>query len=312
MIFFNRLFNRKIIIFVHGLSNKPSRRLLKEWLKKSILEGFKNINVKKRRFNFSVAYWADLMYEKPQTLSEKDKNSDAFLDDPYVPGDPSKYKSFKPNKIKKAVLSKLSEIIDKISFEGSRFINIDAISNMLIRTLFQDLDQYYNKVFSTGAYTGKSVKSAIRERLSALLKKHRGKKIMLIAHSMGSIIAYDVLTLLTPDVKISSFVTIGSPLALPVIKKKVLEEQEKDNNNTQVLKSPENIDKWNNFSDLNDIIAANFDLANDYEKNLKGIGPEDAIVLNNYEFNGREDSHTSYGYLRAPEVTQTIYDFLTK
>ena len=40
---------------------------------------------------------------------------------------------------------------------------------------------------------------------------------MLIAHSMGSIIGFDVLTFLATDIKINTFITIGSPLGLPVI-----------------------------------------------------------------------------------------------
>ncbi len=34
------------------------------------------------------------------------------------------------------------------------------------------------------------------------------------------------------------------------------------------------------------------------------------MLNNNYEYDGEENPHKSYGYLRAPEVSKVIYDFL--
>ena len=62
---------------------------------------------------------------------------------------------------------------------------------------------------------------AICSQLANALKKHRRKKILLIGHSMGSIIAYDVLTQYATMVPVDTFVTIGSPLGIPVIKSKI-------------------------------------------------------------------------------------------
>ena len=52
---------------------------------------------------------------------------------------------------------------------------------------------------------------------------------MLIGHSMGSIIAYDVLRIVgrqTPLVPVDHFITIGSPLGLPHVKTKIYEEND--------------------------------------------------------------------------------------
>jgi triacylglycerol esterase/lipase EstA (alpha/beta hydrolase family) len=60
--------------------------------------------------------------------------------------------------------------------------------------------------------------------LAETLVKHRRKKILLIAHSMGSIIAWDVLTKMVPQIKIHTLVTIGSPLGNPVVRSRILSD----------------------------------------------------------------------------------------
>jgi hypothetical protein len=130
---------------------------------------------------------------------------------------------------------------------------------------------------------------------------------------MGSIIAYDVLTQLVPDVKIDTFVTIGSPLGLPIIMNKISLEQHKNLSPGLKVTAPENISRyWYNLSDLRDKVAMNYNLGDDYKKNSKGIKPIDAVVYNNYENNGESNPHKSYGYLRTPEMAKIIDEFLNR
>ena len=53
---------------------------------------------------------------------------------------------------------------------------------------------------------------------------------------MGSIVAYDVMTQYAPDVSIDTFVTIGSPLGLPIIKSKIVAERKKSSPPKMTLK----------------------------------------------------------------------------
>src|SRR5207344_1882409 len=69
----------------------------------------------------------------------------------------------------------------------------------------------------------RAAQDAIRERLREPLRTAhaKGRPIMLIAHSMGSIVAYDVLRTADrslPGLRIAHFVTLGSPLGLTEIK----------------------------------------------------------------------------------------------
>ncbi len=211
--------------------------------------------------------------------------------------------------MKKKFLDAVERKIDKVFFDEHNFINFDKIADLFIRSMYSDLDFYYNRESNLPKYSGLPVKSEIRKRLAEVLYKYRNKQILLIGHSMGSIIAYDVLTQSVPDVNVHTLITIGSPLGLPIIIKKIQTEQGMDNK-TCIVPSPENIrHKWYNFADLNDPVAVVYNISDDYKKNSHGVGPEDVIVYNNYEYNGKRNAHKLFGYLRAPEVANVIYDF---
>ena len=153
-------------------------------------------------------------------------------------------------------------------------------------------------------------RETIREKLAETLRKHKNDEILLIGHSMGSIIAYDVLTKSVPEVMVDTFVTCGSPLGIPVIMSKIRAEQQDEN---KTLYVPENIKRrWYNLSDLGDRVAINYNLADDFHKNSKGISIIDKQVHNTYEYKGHKNPHKSYGYLRTPEMSEIIYAFLCR
>ena len=128
---------------------------------------------------------------------------------------------------------------------------------------------------------------------------------------MGSLIAYEVLTFYKLKLRINTLITIGSPLGLPFVLSKIgirmnkLEE-------SSVLPTPHQIEKkWYNFSDIEDVIAFNYKLGEEYEKNKNGVKPIDVLVVNNYKINGKENHHKSFGYLRALELAKVINDFIS-
>ncbi len=112
---------------------------------------------------------------------------------------------------------------------------------------------------------------------------------MLIAHSLGSIIAYDVLTLDASNVPIDTFVTIGSPLGLPIIKNRIVAEVKQNPSQKTILKTPENIrSHWYNLADLRDKISINDTLQDEFKENAIHIGPVDKIVTNDYAFDDQK------------------------
>jgi pimeloyl-ACP methyl ester carboxylesterase len=131
-----------------------------------------------------------------------------------------------------------------------------------------------------------------------------GAQIMLIAHSMGSIIAYDVLAgagRSLPGLRISHFVTVGSPLGLAPVKEIL----------AAPLRVPECVRHWTNLADPRDHVARwDTRLASDFGENSAGAAISDHLVINGYVSpSGKPNPHKVYGYLRTPEMSELIASF---
>ena len=147
----------------------------------------------------------------------------------------------------------------------------------------------------------------------AAIKKYENDEILLIGHSMGSIISYDVLTFLLPEVNIHTFVTIGSPLGFPVIQGKIASEWNSKKLVPAKLKTPPGVVKhWYNFADLKDKVALIYQLNKNYQANWRGVTPEDFVVFNDYHNEIEANHHKSFGYLRAKEFSKVLHTFAKK
>lgn len=300
---------KNVIIGVHGLKNKPPKDLLEDWWKASISDGLERIG-QQTNFHFELVYWADLEYPLPLDPNITDSDDPLFIEHPYIPI--SKFEpSEKERKIKKKILSAIEDSLDMIILHDNKISGIEKIVDSTIKRMFTDLDVYYHGRCKMNR--NKLAKQAFRARLVEVLKKHEHDRIMLIGHSMGSIISYDTLIHNDTEIDIDSFLTVGSPLGFPLIIKKTLMEQNLEINAEAKPPTPENIKSlWLNFSDLDDKITMNYDLADDYLPNSKNIMPIDIIVHNNYEFNEQNNPHKVYGYLQSREVAEIIGKFLIK
>jgi len=269
-----------VIIGIHGLSNKPSQELLTEWWCKAILEGLKkNIGMDLDTINFSLVYWAREMYENP------DQNPDA-------------YKEAGQNTLKRYNDSWLDYLRAKVLGFGGNMIDamkkifgMDGIADLVLARKLSDLNTYY-----TNSLKRNNLRNMLKEEI--LSQSQNGRRIMVVAHSMGTIVAYDVLHAIQ-GVSIEHFVTIGSPLGLPHVKYKIIEEK------TPVC-TPAIVKKWTNFADRRDPVAIDVYLKDDYQANHFGVRVVDDLVMNDWE----GIHHKSYGYLRTPEFTDVVKDFL--
>ncbi|MBW2039154.1 MAG: hypothetical protein JRI46_06100 [Deltaproteobacteria bacterium] len=299
----------KIILGIHGLGNKPPKRLLERWWKDSLKEGLRAIGHPRRFFKFRLVYWAHFLHPQPLDPAVRDKKNPLFIANPYIPARTVIKKG--PSTLRKKVLDYIRRQLDNIMINEDLSINYTAVTDLIIRRYFRDLDIYYTKQCQDSKQCTRPAKEVIREELARMLRKYRRRDILLIGHSMGSIIAYDVLTHSVPDIHIHTLVTMGSPLGLPPIMIKILAEQRKKPKRHITVRTPENIVKaWHNFSDLKDRVATDYALSNDYEANSRHVRAIDAIVSNNYEYKGTPNPHNVYGYLRTPEMAHVIDAFL--
>lgn len=277
-----------MVIGIHGLKNKPGKDLLARWWVMSLQEGLQRNLGLALPIAFELVYWADIQYPAPIPEAE--------LDNPYITADgqgPLLRYSGTPLDKANAMAGKWGgRAIDK----GKDLIGLDEHVDHLLGLGFDDLRDYYGKP---------DVRNRVRHRLAHALQRQKDKRVCLIAHSMGSIIAYDVLRTLEHDhPQIEHFVTIGSPLGLPIVTQHVREEF----SNTL---APQQVRQWTNLADPGDKIALDCSLGDDYRPTPGGIRVQDDLVHNDYvDRAGNSDRHNGYGYLRTPELSDIIRGFL--
>jgi len=298
----------KIILGIHGLGNKPSKRLLGRWWRAALEEGLRAIGHPRRLFQFRLVYWADFIHPQPLDPEVRDKKNPLYNDTPYIPA--SAVREKKPA-ISTRVLDYLERQLYKIILKEDLSLDYAEVTDLVIRRYFKDLDIYYSKQCRDRKNNLCRARDVIRDDLARVLRKYRRKDILLIAHSMGSIVAYDVLTQSVPDIRIHTLVTMGSPLGLPVVLKKILSEQRKKPQKHLAAQTPENIvGTWYNFTDPQDKVATDYNLSEDYKENSRHVRPIDIIVHNDYEYGDERNPHSAYGYLRTQEMARLVYNFL--
>lgn len=130
-----------------------------------------------------------------------------------------------------------------------------------------------------------------------------GGPFIVIGHSQGSMIAYQVLRKLQKsqcDVRL--FLTLGSPLGLQEVQDMLL-KLEPD----RPLAVPDCVDRWLNVAERLDPVALDTNLSNDYGQNPRGIRIENISRLKiNPEW--ESNPHSGTGYLSIDEVRQAVRD----
>jgi len=124
-----------------------------------------------------------------------------------------------------------------------------------------------------------------------------GGPFVVIGHSQGSMIAYDVLRRLSRrDCHVPLFVTIGSPLGLDEV-----QDQLRSWTGTRQLPFPACVDRWVNVADPFDLVAADARLANDFTPRGRIVDIPDTLNLDR-----AENPHSGTGYLRTQAVRDAV------
>jgi hypothetical protein len=301
----------KMILGIHGLGNKPPIDLLEKWWQQSIAEGLKNIGRPRHDFNFNLVYWADSLHPVPLNPDETDEDNDLYLSERYVPAEKGKVN--KPNGIKEKFINFFKRQRDKILFNEKMHVKFPSITDLIIKHFFKDLDIYLTQKCIEENKSDCLAKDIIRDRVTDALKRHKRKDILLIAHSMGTIVTYEVLIQSEEELEIDSLITIGSPLGVPFIFDKLKNELSIDPEDSNKLRTPENIKTgWINLADTEDKVAQSDDLREIFKSNSNAVEPTSHLVINDYQSEGIENPHKSFGYLRTPELAYIIDDFLCR
>ncbi|MEW6209648.1 MAG: hypothetical protein AB1631_14870 [Acidobacteriota bacterium] len=304
---------RKVIIAIHGLANKPDPETEKQWWQAAIEEGLRRACKQQNPpLEIELVYWADLLYKYPLHSEEGFEFDSLYNREPYYEAKPAELAAYDEGWFDLA-RSRLTETVEAGLSVVRRGLHTDWLTDALLKAKLRDLDFYWdqNRKIKDRAGNLRAARDVLQSELARTLLSHHqaGDEVMLIAHSMGSIISYDVLRDLgypARQIEVAYYVTIGSPLGLQVVKEKTRHERW-DNR----VRTPSVVTRrWVNFADPRDPVAVDTHLSNDYAPNSSGVRVEDDLVLNDYHRGEKQNPHKSYGYLRAPEMSRLIAEFL--
>lgn len=156
----------------------------------------------------------------------------------------------------------------------------------------------------------------IRQRVKDTLRPlfEAGCEVMLVGHSLGSVIAFDTLWELSwKDARpwhVDRFLSLGSPLGMFYVQRRLLGHGERG-----ARRYPANIRHWTNVSAAGDLMALDRHLRNDYHRMLKlGMVRDITDYTHGVEacFRTAEgpNPHRCYGYFFNPLVARSITAWL--
>ena len=302
---------KPLIIGIHGLANKPKKKVLSDWWERSINEGLLvSNNITGANYDFQMVYWADQLYKHPLHRDKAYRFDKLYNNEPYEKAVKGTIKSKKDGFWDDLAAGSFDLTGEAVDLLKSKF-GFNALADFLLGKLLKDLALYYQD---------EAKRKMLRDVLKQELLAAKDRNIMLVAHSMGTIIAYDVLTLLgqtNPDFEISHFVTIGSPLGIPHVKERIVHEYTHRGDKNERVRTPTVVrNRWVNFADRKDPVALDAHLKDDFKANKHGVRCEDDLIYNDYRIEkpgkskAKRNHHKSYGYLRTPEFSELVAEFL--
>ena len=190
---------------------------------------------------------------------------------------------------------------------ADRFPDLIALSPYpAMRSTLRETERYFDQGVTIGSEVREVLKIPLRHMFAA------ADRILVIGHSMGSIIAYDALWELWHEEaqrgRVDIFLTLGSPLGMRFVKTR-LRGFHKDMLKQQF---PGNIRHWINIAAQGDLTALDPEIRDDFAAMLARGMIESIRDLPVYTYFRNQyglNVHRSYGYLAHPEVGRVIGDW---
>lgn len=197
-------------------------------------------------------------------------------------------------------------LVDSVAGIGAFF----RVSEPLIHLVAKDMTEYWNIESDFGSRVRYPMIQPLKDAMD------RVDDILVIAHSLGTMIAYDTFWKFGhtgeyrptyTDKKIDLFISIGSPLADETVKRNLKGAQV-----SGLRKYPNNIRRWVNIAAEDDYIAHDETMANDYRdmRPLLDHPIRDIRVFNFAVRHEKSNPHHGAGYLIHPELSQIVADWL--
>jgi len=287
-----------IVLYIPGLLPKPEPELHKDALLRCLLTGLRRVDasvadaIASTVGGFDIVSWTYDFYREHRDFDLDRDAVEHVINQPAA----SKQDIAEASEWQRRFLRSLYKLGDYLPFLITFFA--DERTQLHLR----DLRRYVGDDNGIAEHTRRMLKVALR----AATEGHH--PILLVAHSMGSVIAYDTLWEMSHNdrdhVKIDLLLTMGSPLGQRYLQKRI-----KGHESRGADRYPHNIRHWKNLSAVGDMTAIDPWLANDFKEALKlGLVEsfEDAEVYNHFRLDGMLNVHAEYGYLVNDSTAQTV------
>lgn len=293
-----RVTNR--IIYIPGKNPKPPAEEHRRQLLRSLLRGVERADpavaqaIEKQAECFTLIAWNPLYYQSYKPLDEDLPWIDALLKQI----GPTKADVQEALSYRRKFAWLLYTIADLFHFL------IALLPDPAVKSTVLETARYFSSEDGIGEQVRELLKAPLRQMFAD------GERILIISHSMGSVIAYDTLWELTHIEKnpgrVDQLLTLGSPLGMRFTQERLRGVHEKG---TQ--RYPHNIRQWVNIASQGDLTALDPTLRDDYKAMLE-LGLVESItdvnggIFNFFHNEKGLNVHRSYGYLVNPRVGEVI------
>lgn len=285
-----------VVVYVPGLKPKPEADIHKQQLLRCLCEGIRRIDQDlaseiAAADAFHLVSWTYDFYGEHRDISLDIADIDCVL------------KKISPSDDDKAMVTSWKRRLTRWLFRTADYLPflIPHFATEELEIHLRDFNKYLRNNDGVAEDARHKVRDALAEATAA------GRPILLLGHSMGSVIAYEALWQLShekdQELKVDLLLTSGSPLGQSLVQRHLMGARA-----TGADRYPSNIRKWVNIAAVGELTAIDMQLSRDFNEMLKLNLIEDIEDLESYNYyymHGTLNVHAEYGYL-VNEVTARV------
>jgi hypothetical protein len=224
------------VTFIHGIANKPpAGPLLDLWLHRLAVAG---LDLAGAGITSAMVYWADVFYDRPVAGFSSPEAMEAAGAEPVSMAwregespDERAWTAELAGKLQAALAAQEAATADNPGHdsaggpgEGEQILLPWFVKERLMETLLRDLHHYlWNAEHSPRPGVRYRVQNEVRRRAVLTLAQGTARPgpHIVVGHGMGTVIAYDCLKRVEGCPVVDSLVTLGSPLGLDEVQKRL-------------------------------------------------------------------------------------------
>ncbi len=290
-----------IILYVPGLLPKPEPEAHKDALQRCLLAGLRRIDddvaaaVATTAGGFDIVSWTFDFYREHRDFEIDRGAVDDVISQPAAGArDIAEASSWR-----RRMTRWIYHLGDRLPFL------IPHLASERTEVHLRDLRRYVHDDNGIADHTRRMLKVPIR---AAAEGKH---PLLLIGHSMGSVIAYDALWEMShhdgDHAHVDLLLTMGSPLGQRYMQKRI-----RGNEHRGAERYPGNIRAWQNLSAVGELTSIDPKLQDDFGELLELDLVEsfvDEEIFTWFRLNGMLNVHSEYGYLVTEATARIVADW---